>query len=103
MNPVFREQPSNRVAYPEDPEELRAVLMGAVSDIAEKIKDTAQESEAGRTLAPAAVEALRASGLAGMKSPREVGATVPEACVLLLVGGKIRVAGNRKPKRHGRG
>ena len=36
-------------------------------------------------------------------SPREVGAAVPEACVLLLVAGKIRVAGNRKPRRHDRG
>ncbi len=85
MNPVFREQPSNRVAYPEDPEELRAVLMGAVSDIAEKIKDTAQESEAGRTLAPAAVEALRASGLAGMKSPREVGGAEADPAVQIDV------------------
>ena len=32
-------------------------------------------------------------------SPREVGAAVPKACVLLLVGGKIRVATDRKHRK----
>lgn len=73
MSREFREQYRNRVAYPEDREELREALMDAVASIAKDVEGSAQENETGRTLAPAAVEALRKSGLTGMKSPREIG------------------------------
>jgi len=69
----FRQQYCSRVAYPEDRDELRGVLMDAVASVTKEVEGAARESEAGRTLATASVEALRKSGLAGMKSPREVG------------------------------
>jgi len=78
MKQNFRDQSNSRVSYPEDREELRGVLMNAVASIAKEVEDAAQESESRRTLAPAAVEALRRSGLAGMKSPREVGGAEAE-------------------------
>lgn len=59
--------------FPTERPVLRAALLDAVSSISEVLAAHRQESEELRTLAPASVKALRASGLTRMKSPREVG------------------------------
>ena len=68
-----REPTSGTNDFPEDPTVLRNWLLSAVASIAETLSSSARESESRRTLAPAAVAALRGSGLPGMKSPRAVG------------------------------
>lgn len=73
MSQELQERMSGRIEYPEDPSALREFLLNAVQSIAPVVADTTRESEADRTLAPAAVAGLRESGLLGMKSPRAVG------------------------------
>ena len=73
MSQELQERMSDRIEYPEDPNALREFLLNAVQSIAPVVADTTRESEADRTLAPAAVAGLRESGLLGMKSPRAVG------------------------------
>jgi len=73
------------VDYPEDPDALRAFLLGAVESISHPVSAAAPESESGRTLAPAAVAALRDSGLTGMKSPRAVGGAEADPAVQMEV------------------
>ena len=78
-------QLSDRVEYPKDREELRGVLLGAVASISDEVRGATDEGESLRTIAPAAVEALRKSGLVGMKSPREVGGAEAEPAVQIDV------------------
>lgn len=59
--------------FPSDRADNRRYLLEAVDSIAEVVTANRDRSEADRTLAPAAVEALRESGLFMLKAPREVG------------------------------
>lgn len=74
-----------RADFPEDPKALRDSLLKAVESIAAPVSASARESESSRTLAPAAVAALRDSGLARMKSPRTVGGAEADPIVQMEV------------------
>ncbi len=65
-DPITAEFPTERLA-------LRTDLLARVEGIADVIAANREASETGRTLAPAAVTALRESGLLRMKAPRVVG------------------------------
>lgn len=57
----------------EDEDALRTSLLAKVRSIESTLAEAGPSSEVGRTLAPAAVAALRESGLIAMKSPRVFG------------------------------
>lgn len=70
---------------PDDPEAKRAALLEAVESVRDVLVATSEETEAGRTLAPVAVEALRESGLLALKLPREVGGAEADPIVQMDV------------------
>lgn len=59
--------------FPADRQANRDHLLAAVDSIAEVLVADRDRTEAGRTLAPDSVEALRETGLFMLKAPREVG------------------------------
>ena len=85
MGRGLRESMSGGTDFLEDPRVLRDSLLNAVESIAEQVSASARESESSRTLAPAAVAALRDSGLLGMKSPRAVGGAEADPVVQMEV------------------
>ena len=59
--------------FPSERDASRADLLRRVDEVAEVVVATRDQTEACRTLAPEAVDALRTSGLFLLKAPREVG------------------------------
>lgn len=59
--------------FPVEREANRSYLLAAVESVSDVLAANRDKTEEGRTLAPAAVEALRESGLFMLKAPREVG------------------------------
>ena len=59
--------------FPTDEDALRDFLLASVEAVSAPIRETVSQSEEARTLSTVAAEALKASGLCAMKSPRCTG------------------------------
>jgi alkylation response protein AidB-like acyl-CoA dehydrogenase len=71
--------------FPSEPEAKRRALLAAVDAIAQTVRDNADGQEAAGTLAPPVVEALTATGLFGLKLPRELGGAEADPATQLAV------------------
>ncbi len=71
--------------FPLEREAKRAALLSAVESMADLVKAHAPTAEAGRTLTPEIIEALRRSGLLTLKLPRELGGAEADPIVQMDV------------------